>query len=69
MRIIKKIYFLLVLILIITVVVNASESINETNKTEQDKNEHGSAEKPGFESVFAIAGILAISYLVLRNRE
>ena len=27
------------------------------------------AKKPGFEAVFAIAGLLAVAYLVLRQKE
>ena len=41
---------------------------DENNNVDNAKERH-EEEKPGFEAVFAVAGLLAIAYLVLRQRE
>ena len=45
------------------------ESTSEPIKNNGNDNVDNEEEKPGFEAVFAIAGLLAIAYLVLRQRE
>ena len=46
-----------------------SELIKEDKNGNNEVNNSEEKEKPGFEAVFAIAGLLAIAYLVLRQRE
>jgi len=41
----------------------------DTGETETPTPEPTEDEVPGFEAVFAIAGLLAVAYLVLRQRE
>jgi hypothetical protein len=43
----------------------AEEKVNETAAAAEKKAE----EQPGFESIFAITGLLAVAYLVLGRRE
>ncbi|MEA2097610.1 MAG: PGF-CTERM sorting domain-containing protein [Patescibacteria group bacterium] len=72
MKIIIKIFVLLILILIITTSANIVEDvnvdINEANKTDAQK-ETESRIKPRFEAVFAIAGLIAVAYLAGTNNK
>ncbi|HPE64340.1 MAG TPA: PGF-CTERM sorting domain-containing protein, partial [Methanothrix sp.] len=47
----------------------AEEAPAEENMTEEAPAEEEAGGIPGFEAVFAITGLLAVSYLVLRRRE
>ena len=48
---------------------DVAEEANETETNESEENETKSESAPGFESVFAIAGLLAASSLALGRRE
>ena len=65
--------FLVILIIILSVDYfwQEDESVigDDENNNIDDAKERYEEEKPGFEAVFAIAGLLAIAYLVLRQRE
>ena len=45
------------------------ESEDETEESEENETEETAEEQPGFEGVFAIAGLLAVACLVLSRRE
>ncbi len=70
---IKKIIVLLLIVLILipgfVYFMYVDESTSEPIKNNGNDNGNDTEEKPGFEAVFAIAGLLAIAYLVLRQRE
>jgi len=52
------------------VVANATATAEVTETTEPEADETATPKKtPGFEAVFAISGLLAIAYLVLRQRD
>ena len=71
MNIIIKI---VIAIVVLSIVIAASICLHAdepTSKPIRDENNNTDdvKEKPGFEAVFAIAGLLAIAYLTLRQRE
>jgi PGF-CTERM protein len=47
----------------------ASPVVTETEPTTEPTETATDKKTPGFESIFAIAGLLAVAYLVLRQRE
>ena len=47
----------------------AEEVTTDVPETEEETEEEAEEETPGFEAVFAISGLLAIAYLVLRQRD
>ena len=70
---IKKITVLLLIVAILIPIfayfIYVDESTSEPIKNNGNDNGNDTEERPRFEAVFAIAGLLAIAYLVLRQRE
>ena len=62
---------LIVVLLVVFVVMAENQSQENTinNATSNIDDEIEEKPSPGFEAVFAIAGLLAIAYLVLRQRD
>ena len=73
---VKKVISLFIIAIAIVIVFGSiyficDKSTSELIKDSGDRNNevNNLEEKPGFEAVFAIAGLLAIVYLVLRQKE
>ncbi len=49
--------------------ITADEVTTDVPEAEEETEEEAEEETPGFEAVFAISGLLAIAYLVLRQRD
>ena len=64
-NIIKIVIVIAILPMIALAIIDFSPAESEPEKQES----YSTGEKPGFEAVFAVVGLLAIAYLVLRQRE
>ena len=71
-----KIALLLLLVVSITGAiadenVSMSDNVSDTSPTDSDIGiiEEEETDPPGFEAVFAIAGLLGVAYLVVRQKE